>query len=53
MRVKFALLAVALAVLAQPLTARADISAEQARASIERAVSYLKRQQKTDGSWPD
>jgi hypothetical protein len=53
MRVKFVLLAVVLTVLTRPAAARADISAEQARASIERAVAYLKRQQNNNGTWPD
>ncbi len=34
-------------------TARAEISAEQVRQSIDRGVAYLKRVQKDDGSWPD
>jgi uncharacterized protein DUF4159 len=33
--------------------ARADISAEQVRESIDRGVAYLKREQRNDGAWPD
>jgi hypothetical protein len=39
--------------LACPRSARADISPEAVRNSIERAVAYLKRQQNNNGTWPD
>ncbi len=42
-----------LAVLAHALPARAEITAEEARTSIERAVAYLKRQQNRNGTWPE
>lgn len=47
------LLVIALAILAGSRPAIADISPEQVRVSIERAVSYLKRQQNSNGTWPD
>ncbi|MEX2114746.1 MAG: DUF4159 domain-containing protein [Pirellulales bacterium] len=53
MRTKTILVAVALAVGSCPLPARADIAPEQVRASIDRAIAYLERQQNADGSWPD
>ncbi len=42
---------IALAVAARGTPARADLSADQVRTSIERAVSYLDRQQNRNGSW--
>jgi hypothetical protein len=33
--------------------ARGEITAEQVRQSIDRGVAFLKRQQRTDGSWPE
>ena len=33
--------------------ARADITAEQVKTSIDRAVAYLRREQAKDGSWTD
>ncbi|HUY93535.1 MAG TPA: DUF4159 domain-containing protein [Pirellulales bacterium] len=47
--------ALCLALLAAPCAARAwaDISAEEVRDSIDRGVSYLKNEQRNDGSWPD
>jgi hypothetical protein len=36
-----------------PRVARADITAEQVRAAIEKGVAYLQREQHEDGSWPD
>jgi hypothetical protein len=53
MRHKTILLAVACAVLAFPAISRADISSEQVRNSIDRAVAYLKRQQGASGMWAD
>ena len=49
------ILATSLALLAGPCLARAraDISAEEVRTSIERGVAYLKNEQRNDGSWPD
>jgi hypothetical protein len=53
MRRKSITLAIALAVLASPVMLHADISPEQVRNSIDRAVSFLKRQQNNNGTWPD
>ncbi|MGD9645986.1 MAG: DUF4159 domain-containing protein [Pirellulales bacterium] len=39
--------------LACPAPARADVAADQVRQSIERAIGYLKREQREDGTWPD
>jgi hypothetical protein len=33
--------------------ARADISPDQVRGAIDRGVAYLKRQQNSNGTWPD
>lgn len=33
--------------------ARADVQPEEVRESIDRAISYLKREQAPNGSWPD
>jgi hypothetical protein len=46
-------LTLALAVWASGARARADISPEQVRNSIDRAVTYLKREQKDNGTWMD
>jgi len=32
---------------------RADVTGDQVREAIDRAVAYLKRQQQPDGAWPD
>jgi hypothetical protein len=47
--------ALGLGVLFGPLVpvVRADLSAEQVRAAIDRGVTYLKQGQKADGTWPD
>ena len=44
---------VALLALACATRARAEITAEQVRQSIDRAVSYLERQQNRNGSWQE
>ena len=46
-------LIVALGVWTVPLAAHADLSPEQVRNSIDRAVNYLKREQTERGTWPD
>jgi hypothetical protein len=46
-----ATLATLLSVLARPV--RAEITAEQVRDSIDRAIAYLERQQNANGTWPD
>ncbi len=53
MRVQLAASVVAVAILAQPTIASADISPEEVRTSIDRAVAYLKRQQNDNGTWPE
>ena len=45
------MLALLIAPMAQ--SARGEIDAEQVRRSIDRGIAYLKREQKTNGSWPD
>lgn len=47
-----ALIAIVLS-LALPSPAGADISAEQATNSLDRAVEFLQRQQNNNGAWPD
>lgn len=42
-----------LAYLLLPTSALAQITAEDARQSIEQAVTFLKREQRADGTWPD
>lgn len=39
--------------LGSPSVARAEVTAEQVRRSIDDAVGFLERQQKPDGSWED
>ncbi|MEX2122239.1 MAG: DUF4159 domain-containing protein, partial [Pirellulales bacterium] len=39
--------------LAAPASTRADIRHEEVRQSIERGVTYLRREQRDDGSWPE
>jgi hypothetical protein len=46
-------LVAAAAILASPWPARADITPDQVRNSIDRAVAYLKRQQNNNGTWTD
>jgi hypothetical protein len=46
-------LAVVLAVLVFPATLHADISPEEVRNAIDRAVAYLERQQTASGVWAD
>jgi hypothetical protein len=45
--------AAAIVALAAPQFARAEISAEQVRAAIDRATTYLERQQNAGGTWAD
>ncbi len=53
MRQKAVALAVVVTILTTAATARADLSAEQVRTSIDRAVAFLKREQNLNGTWPD
>ncbi|HEV3137026.1 MAG TPA: DUF4159 domain-containing protein [Pirellulales bacterium] len=53
MRIKAVALALVLAVLSAPVVTADDISPEQVRNSIDRGVSFLKRQQNNNGAWPD
>ncbi|MGD9723265.1 MAG: DUF4159 domain-containing protein [Pirellulales bacterium] len=53
MRRTLTCLALLLATLAPRGAARADISPEDVRTSIERAITYLKRQQNNNGAWPE
>jgi hypothetical protein len=46
-------LAAILIVLALAGTLRADVSADQVRSAIDRAVAYLERQQNPNGTWAD
>ncbi|REK19144.1 MAG: DUF4159 domain-containing protein [Planctomycetota bacterium] len=48
----FATLAILLA-LATPRSAHGQLTADEVRDSIDRAVAYLKRQQKAGGTWPE
>ncbi len=50
---KAVLLVVVVASLLCSRTVLAEISPEQVRTSIDRAVAYLKRQQNNNGTWPD
>ncbi|HEY2893728.1 MAG TPA: hypothetical protein VGJ16_05935, partial [Pirellulales bacterium] len=47
------ILIVALALLTLARTSRAEITPEQVRTSIDRAVAYLERQQTPSGAWTD
>jgi hypothetical protein len=51
----FAAIAIVLVVLIGPrvTVARADLSADQVRTAIERAIGYLEQSQADDGTWPD
>ncbi|HEX3725993.1 MAG TPA: DUF4159 domain-containing protein [Pirellulales bacterium] len=53
MPLKTVSLVVAVAILARVSPLRAEVSPEQVRNSIDRAVAYLKRQQNNNGTWPD
>ncbi|MEX0676179.1 MAG: DUF4159 domain-containing protein [Pirellulales bacterium] len=53
MRSKTLIVALVLAAIAWPRFARADISAEAVRESIDRAVAFLERQQNRNGTWGD
>jgi hypothetical protein len=53
MKPKALLVALVLATMARPAAVRGDITPEQVRASIDRAVNYLVRQQNSNGTWPD
>ncbi len=53
MRYKTLVVATMLVAIAGSRLARADISAEQVRHSIDRAVGYLERQQNRNGTWGD
>ncbi|MEX0713292.1 MAG: prenyltransferase/squalene oxidase repeat-containing protein, partial [Pirellulales bacterium] len=47
------LMLMALAWLAEPPRAHGQVEAEQVRVAIERGVTYLRREQRVDGSWPE
>ena len=47
------ILIVALVLITLARTARAEISADQVRTSIDRAMAYLERQQTPSGAWTD
>ncbi|MEX2558549.1 MAG: prenyltransferase/squalene oxidase repeat-containing protein, partial [Pirellulales bacterium] len=47
------LMLMALAWLAEPQRADGQVEAEQVRVAIERGVTYLRREQRLDGSWPE
>ncbi|MBX3411609.1 MAG: DUF4159 domain-containing protein [Pirellulales bacterium] len=36
-----------------PTSVQADVSAEQVKRAIDRGISFLRREQRTDGTWPD
>lgn len=46
-------LAIALMVLVSSARARADLSPDEVRASIDRAVAYLQKEQGNNGIWPE
>jgi len=53
MRTLFLAVPLTLAIVLSHAPARAEISPEQVRTSIERATAFLKRQQNPNGTWPE